>query len=115
MRYGGKDYLTVHLIQRKGDEKLENGMNIKGGGGGERKESIQIGEVNNSLTASSFTSHLSVCVLSLFLDSTCTRCNIRNLVQYFMRQRSYFYSISLYSQINSTLQKNQYLTFSTHK
>jgi hypothetical protein len=29
MRYRGKDYLTVHLIRRKGDEKLENGMNIK--------------------------------------------------------------------------------------
>jgi hypothetical protein len=29
MRYGRKDYLTVHLIQRKGDEKLENGMNIR--------------------------------------------------------------------------------------
>jgi len=45
MRYGGKDY----LIQSKGEEKIENGMNIKGE---KRKENIQIGVVSNSLKAS---------------------------------------------------------------
>jgi hypothetical protein len=51
MRYGGKDY----LIQSNVDEKIENGMNIKRK---KRKENIQIGVVNNSLKALSFTSYL---------------------------------------------------------
>ena len=65
MRYGGKDY----LIQSKGDEKLENGMNIKGE---KRKENIQIGVVNNPFKASSFTLYL-LSVYYLYSRFTCVR------------------------------------------